>query len=57
MIEATVDANEWRLELERVAPQLQVASKRDTKEWRTHVELMKTNQEVYAATAISPLVT
>ena len=38
-IESAVDATEWKLELERVAPQLKVASAAaDSKDWRAHLE-------------------
>ena len=38
-IESAVDATAWKLELERVAPQLKVASAAaETKDWRAHLE-------------------
>lgn len=40
MIESEVNANEWKLELEHVAPQLVLRLAVDHKEWRTHVEAM-----------------
>jgi estrogen-related receptor beta like 1 len=41
-IESAVDATAWKLELERVAPQLKVASAAaETKDWRAHLEQAK----------------
>jgi estrogen-related receptor beta like 1 len=38
-IESKIDPAEWKLELERVAPQLRVASRAvETKDWRAHLE-------------------
>jgi len=44
-IESNVDAAEWKLELERVAPQLRVVAAADTKDWRSHLEAAHTHQE------------
>jgi hypothetical protein len=48
VIEASVDPAEWRLELERVAPQLAFSMQLDAKDWRSHLEQMQTNQTVGA---------
>jgi estrogen-related receptor beta like 1 len=49
-IESAVDAAEWKLELERVAPQLRVVSAADAKDWRTHLEAAHKHQEEIART-------
>ncbi|XP_017856812.1 PREDICTED: intraflagellar transport protein 57 homolog [Drosophila arizonae] len=36
------DQQEWRLELERVLPQLKVFVKADARDWRTHISQMET---------------
>jgi len=41
MIEADIDAAAWRVEVERVLPQLVVHIRNHDKDWRTHVEQMK----------------
>lgn len=35
------DSENWRLELERVLPQLKVVVKSDSRDWRSHLEQMK----------------
>ncbi|XP_037313864.2 intraflagellar transport protein 57 homolog [Pungitius pungitius] len=40
ILEATVDAAEWNLEVERVLPQLKVTVRTDNKDWRIHVDQM-----------------
>jgi len=45
VIEATVEPEEWRLEMERVLPQLKVTIVSDGKEWRTHVAQAKVHQQ------------
>lgn len=45
ILESKTDASEWKLEVERVLPQLKVTIKTDHKDWRTHVEQMHTYQE------------
>jgi estrogen-related receptor beta like 1 len=40
-IESAVDAAEWKLELERVAPQLRVIGAQEAKDWRAHLESAK----------------
>lgn len=38
----TVDSDGWRMELERVLPTLRVIIKADSRDWRAHLEQMKT---------------
>lgn len=45
ILESKTDATEWKLEVERVLPQLKVTIKTDNKDWRTHIEQMHTYQE------------
>lgn len=40
ILESTVDAAEWNLEVERVLPQLKVTIRTDNKDWRVHVDQM-----------------
>ncbi|XP_033838496.1 intraflagellar transport protein 57 homolog isoform X2 [Periophthalmus magnuspinnatus] len=40
ILESTVDAAEWSLEVERVLPQLKVTICTDNKDWRIHVDQM-----------------
>ena len=47
-IESAVDAAEWKLELERVAPQLRVAAAADAKDWRSHLESAHKHQRQIA---------
>ena len=37
-MQSTTDAEEWNLEVERVAPQLKVTVRVDARDWRTHLE-------------------
>ena len=39
-MENTQDASEWRLEVERVLPNLKVTLRADNKDWRVHVDQM-----------------
>ncbi|KAH0569075.1 intraflagellar transport protein 57 homolog [Cotesia glomerata] len=41
ILESQTDAEEWKLELERVLPQLKVTIKTDSRDWRSHLEQMK----------------
>ena len=41
MIESNIDPQEWKLELERVAPQLRTMVIADSKDWRSHLERAK----------------
>lgn len=41
MLESNVDANEWKLEIERVLPLLKVHIRADNKDWRNHYEQMQ----------------
>ncbi|CAF0872569.1 unnamed protein product [Brachionus calyciflorus] len=45
ILESNTDATEWKLEVERVLPQLKVTIKTDHKDWRTHIEQMHNYQE------------
>ncbi len=45
IMESTVDANEWKLEVERVTPSLKVHIRTDNKDWRTHVDQMHTHRD------------
>lgn len=45
-IESDVNAQEWRLELEHVAPQLVLRLNVDHKDWRTHVESMSEQEKI-----------
>eukprot|EP01027_Heterolobosea_sp_BB2_P002111 GEZU01003183.1.p1 GENE.GEZU01003183.1~~GEZU01003183.1.p1 ORF type:complete len:436 (+),score=125.18 GEZU01003183.1:74-1381(+) len=46
LIESEIDPEKWKLELERVGPQLtKLKLQVDTKDWRTHVEQMQTLQQ------------
>jgi estrogen-related receptor beta like 1 len=38
ILQSTTDAEEWHLEVERVAPQLKVTVRVDARDWRTHLE-------------------
>eukprot|EP00455_Lapot_gusevi_P024025 TRINITY_DN2492_c0_g2_i2.p1 TRINITY_DN2492_c0_g2~~TRINITY_DN2492_c0_g2_i2.p1 ORF type:complete len:421 (+),score=104.67 TRINITY_DN2492_c0_g2_i2:130-1392(+) len=46
ILEAQVDPAEWKLELERVLPQLKFKLAPDAKEWRTHLEQTKKHEEI-----------
>merc|ERR1711879_715805 len=45
-MEATIDPQQWALELERVAPRLKVAITADSKEWREHLVQTKSYQQI-----------
>ncbi|XP_054760135.1 intraflagellar transport protein 57 homolog [Lytechinus pictus] len=45
IMESSVDANEWRLEVERVTPSLKVHIRTDNKDWRTHVDQMHQHKD------------
>ncbi|XP_041658397.1 intraflagellar transport protein 57 homolog [Cheilinus undulatus] len=45
ILESTVDAAEWNLELERVVPQLKVTFRTDNKDWRIHVDQMHQHRD------------
>ena len=48
-IESAVDAREWRVELERVAPKLKaVAKEADAKDWRSHLDACRKAREAVA---------
>lgn len=42
---STVDQETWQLELERVLPRLKVTIKSDNRDWRNHLEQMKTHKK------------
>ncbi|KAK3239465.1 hypothetical protein CYMTET_16032 [Cymbomonas tetramitiformis] len=44
-LESKIDAAEWKLELERVGPQLRVTVVPDGKDWRTHLEQTHQHQQ------------
>ena len=46
MIESTINPEEWKLELERVAPQLRTMVIADSKDWRSHLERAKHSLEI-----------
>ncbi|XP_014229612.1 intraflagellar transport protein 57 homolog [Trichogramma pretiosum] len=41
ILESTVDAEEWKLELEKVLPQLKLNIDADSRDWQAHLEHMK----------------
>uniref|UniRef100_I3K384 Intraflagellar transport protein 57 homolog n=1 Tax=Oreochromis niloticus TaxID=8128 RepID=I3K384_ORENI len=45
ILESTVDATEWNLEVERVLPQLKVTIRTDNKDWRVHVDQMHQHRD------------
>ncbi|XP_026230661.1 intraflagellar transport protein 57 homolog [Anabas testudineus] len=45
ILESTVDAAEWNLELEKVLPQLKVTIRTDNKDWRIHVDQMHQHRD------------
>lgn len=45
ILESTVDAAEWNMELERVLPQLKVTVRSDNKDWRIHVDQMHQHRD------------
>lgn len=45
ILESTVDAAEWRLEVERVLPQLKVTIRTDNKDWRNHLDQMHQHRD------------
>ena len=40
IMESNTDSEQWRLEVERVAPSLKITVKNDTRDWRIHLEQM-----------------
>uniref|UniRef100_A0A0B7A0J5 Intraflagellar transport protein 57 homolog n=1 Tax=Arion vulgaris TaxID=1028688 RepID=A0A0B7A0J5_9EUPU len=45
ILESTTDAADWKLEVERVMPQLKVTIRTDNKDWRVHLEQMHQHNE------------
>ncbi|XP_046415492.1 intraflagellar transport protein 57 homolog [Neodiprion fabricii] len=49
ILESKTDMEEWKLELERVLPQLKVTVKTDSRDWRAHLDQMKQHRSnIYA---------
>ncbi|KHN73240.1 Intraflagellar transport protein che-13 [Toxocara canis] len=46
ILHSETDANSWKLEVERMAPQLKITIRQDTKDWRMHLEQMQTYRNV-----------
>lgn len=44
-LEATVDTQEWRLEVERVLPSLKIHVRQDNRDWRGHYEQMHVHSD------------
>jgi estrogen-related receptor beta like 1 len=44
ILESSTTHAEWKLELERVLPQLKVHIRADAKDWRNHLDMMRTNR-------------
>ncbi|XP_075993700.1 intraflagellar transport protein 57 homolog [Genypterus blacodes] len=49
ILESTVDAAEWNLEVERVLPQLKVSFSTENKDWRSHMEQMHQHRDHIAS--------
>nr|XP_057921928.1 intraflagellar transport protein 57 homolog [Doryrhamphus excisus] len=49
ILQPTVEASEWYLEVERVLPQLRVTIKNDNKDWRVHVEQMHQHRDAISS--------
>eukprot|EP00095_Tigriopus_kingsejongensis_P002763 maker-scaffold845_size89356-snap-gene-0.15 protein:Tk02763 transcript:maker-scaffold845_size89356-snap-gene-0.15-mRNA-1 annotation:"intraflagellar transport protein 57 homolog" len=45
ILESTTDLDEWKLEVERVAPQLKITVRSDNRDWRAHLEQMHTYRQ------------
>ncbi|XP_037763497.1 intraflagellar transport protein 57 homolog isoform X3 [Chelonia mydas] len=45
ILESTIDAAEWNLEVERVLPQLKVTIRTDNKDWRIHIDQMHQHKD------------
>ncbi|CAG0880335.1 unnamed protein product [Darwinula stevensoni] len=45
ILTSNTNAEEWRLEVERVLPQLKVTLRNDMRDWRAHVEQMHTHRD------------
>uniref|UniRef100_A0A8D8S1M7 Intraflagellar transport protein 57 homolog n=2 Tax=Cacopsylla melanoneura TaxID=428564 RepID=A0A8D8S1M7_9HEMI len=45
ILESNVDEEEWRLEVERVLPSLRVTLKSDTRDWRSHLDQIRTHKQ------------
>ncbi|KAJ8316077.1 hypothetical protein KUTeg_006091 [Tegillarca granosa] len=57
ILESTTDAADWKLEVERVLPQLKVTIRPDNKDWRIHVDQMHQHKDgIESALTETPLV-
>lgn len=45
IMESSQDAAEWKLEVERIVPQLKITIRTDNKDWRVHMDQMQVHQE------------
>ncbi|KAI5745557.1 hypothetical protein M8J76_012136 [Diaphorina citri] len=45
VLESNVDETEWRLEVERVLPLLRVTLKSDTRDWRSHLDQIRSHKQ------------
>lgn len=52
-LESTTDANAWKLEVERVLPQLKVQIRTDNKDWRQHLEALQEHEKSLQSTSVS----
>ncbi|CAG9540491.1 unnamed protein product, partial [Cercopithifilaria johnstoni] len=48
ILHSNTDVNSWKLEVERVAPRLKVTFEQDSKDWRMHLEQMRSLQKTLA---------
>jgi len=46
IIVSVVSENDWKLECERVANKLKSQTKQDTKEWRSHIDNLKSSSSL-----------
>mgnify|MGYP001057864465 FL=1 len=46
ILESQVSAEEWKIELERVAPRLTLRVALDAKDWRSHIDQIKSLRNV-----------
>eukprot|EP00657_Telonema_sp_P-1_P012867 TRINITY_DN9715_c0_g1_i1.p1 TRINITY_DN9715_c0_g1~~TRINITY_DN9715_c0_g1_i1.p1 ORF type:complete len:191 (+),score=59.19 TRINITY_DN9715_c0_g1_i1:216-788(+) len=53
ILESAIPAAEWKMEMERVGPQLKAITNVDHKEWRAHLEQTKTLREKMGASVPS----
>ncbi|VDK86163.1 unnamed protein product [Litomosoides sigmodontis] len=48
ILHSNIDVNSWKLEVERVAPRLKVTFEHDSKDWRMHLEKIRSLQKTVA---------